>query len=127
MILDQEWEAQLKQLQGELILMKESIRETALDIIKEGFSHYPVFIAHQDAIKIGEVILDKNDMATLWSISASTLEDFMEKGLIEPDKQVLFKDNYKDPRAFICLFVIYRGEARFVFVPYKSSGTAHDE
>lgn len=36
--MDKEWEIQLKQLQGELILFKESIRETAQDIIREGYS-----------------------------------------------------------------------------------------
>jgi len=36
-MLDKEWEAQLEHLRGELILMKESIRETSDDIIKEGY------------------------------------------------------------------------------------------
>lgn len=114
-------ETQLKQLEGELIIMKESMRETAMDIIKEGFSEYPVFIAHQSEIKLGELILDKRDMATNWSISASTLEDFVERGLIQPDRVDAFKTAYQDPKTFICLFVIYDTAASFVFVPYRKS------
>lgn len=119
-MIDKEWEAQLEHLRGELILMKESIRETAVDIIKEGFSKYPIFIAHQDEIKVGEVILDKEDMATVWSISASTMEEFNEKSLIPEEKKKFFIDQYKNPKEFICLFVIYKNSAHFVFVPYKA-------
>ncbi|MDX5320134.1 MAG: hypothetical protein LPK45_03580 [Bacteroidota bacterium] len=119
-MLDKEWEAQLEHLRGELILMKASIRETALDIIKEGFSEHPIFIAHQEEVKIGEVILDKADMATAWSISASTLEEFEEKNLIPEEKKSFFLSNYKDPKAHICLFVVYGAKAHFVYVPYKT-------
>jgi hypothetical protein len=120
-MIGKEWEIQLKQLEGELILMKDSIRETALDIIKEGFSAYPVFVAHTGEVKIGEVILDKADMATSWSISASTMEEFLEKGLISPEKGEYFRTNYKNPEEFICLFVVHNGSANFVFVPYRSN------
>ncbi|TNE82059.1 MAG: hypothetical protein EP332_01920 [Bacteroidetes bacterium] len=120
-MIDKEWEVMLEQLRGELILLKESIKETSVDIINEGYSEYPIFIAHQDDVKIGEVILDKADIATTWSISASTLEEFEEKGLIPGDKKSVFISNYKDPKQFICLFVVYRTSANFVFIPYKSN------
>lgn len=119
-MLDKQWEAQLEHLRGELILMKASIRETALDIIKDGYSQYPIFIAHQEEVKVGEVILDKSDMATQWSISASTMEEFKEKNLIPEEKTDFFKQNYKDPKEQMCLFVIYGAQAHFIFVPYKS-------
>ena len=120
-MLDHTWEVQLQQLRAELILMKESIKETSKDIIKEGFSQYPIFIAHQNPVEIGEVILDKEDMATHWSISASTLEEFVEKGVIQADKSDYFKENYKNPKDFMCMFVIHATDARFVFIPYRAS------
>lgn len=119
-MIEKEWEAELAHLRGELILMKESIKETAMDIIKEGFSKHPIFVAHREPIKIGEVILDKEDMATLWSISASTLEEFNEKNLIPEEKKTFFVANFKNPKEQFCLFVISQGSARFVFVPYKT-------
>lgn len=125
-MIDKEWEAQLAHLRGELILMKESIKETAQDIIKEGFSKYPIFIAHQAEVNIGEVILHKEDMATAWSISASTLEEFNEKGLIPDDKKQLFIQEFKNPKVQFCLFVVYNTSARFVFVPYKAENTNHE-
>lgn len=120
-MLSHDWEVQLQQLRAELILMKDSIKETANDIIKGGYTKYPIFIAHQDPIKFGEVILDKEDMATHWSISASTLEQFLERGLIEEDKEELFKTNYKNPKEFICMFVIHQTQANFVFIPYRAT------
>jgi len=117
--MEEAWEIQLKQLQGELILFKESIRETAMEILKEKFSEFPIFIAHQEEVKIGEVILSKEDMATTWSISASTFEEFQERNLIPKEKAPLFKSTFKSPKEFICLFVVYKGDARFVFVPYQ--------
>ena len=125
-MIDKEWEAQLAHLRGELILMKESIKETAEDIIKEGFSKYPIFVAHQTEVTIGEVILHKDDMATVWSISASTLEEFNEKGLIPDDKKQLFIQEFKNPKLHFCLFVVYNTSARFVFVPYKTENTSHE-
>jgi len=119
-MLDKNWEIQLQQLRAELILMKESIKETSEEIIKEGFSNFPIFIAHQDPIELGEVILDKDDMATQWSVSASTLEQFIEKGLIKKEREEFFRESYKDPKEFICMFVIYKAQANFVFVPYKA-------
>ncbi len=126
-MLDKNWEVQLKQLRAELILMKESIKETSDDIIKENFSHFPIFIAHQDLIEFGEVILDKKDMATQWSISASTLEQFVQKGLIKKDREDFFRESYKNPKEFICIFAIYKTQAHFVFVPYKATATENND
>lgn len=120
-MLNHDWEVQLQQLRAELILMKDSIKETATDIIKEGYSQYPIFVAHQDPVEIGEVILDKEDMATHWSISASTLEQFVERGLVEADKEDFFKQSYKNPKEFICMFVIHQAQAHFVFIPYRAT------
>lgn len=125
-MLNKEWEIQLQQLRAELILMKESIKETAADIIKENFSQYPIFIAHQTDMEIGEVILDKADMATNWSVSASTLEEFVEKGIIEKSKEPYFKDHYKDPKEYICMFVIHNTDANFVFIPYKATAITNN-
>lgn len=125
-MISKDWEIQLQQLRAELILFKESIRETSDDIIREGFSQYPIFIAHTSEIDLGEVILDKNDMNTYWSISASTLESFVEKNVIPEDKAILFKENYKDAKEYICFFVVHGAEARFAYVPYQSSNISNN-
>ena len=108
----------LKSLETDLVLFSDSIKETAEDIILE-LSKYPIFIAHQHEARIGELIIDKDELSTDWNIHASTLEEFVEKGIVNSEKQEFFKQNYKDPHKFICVFVMVPEGANFVFYPYK--------
>lgn len=112
-------ESPLKSLKKDLDLYSDSIAEVAQDIIQEQLSQYPIFVAHQHVLNLGELILDKNELGTAWSIHASTMEEFLEKGLIKEDKKSFFIAKYKDPLAFMCLFVIVPEGANFVFYPYK--------
>ena len=115
----QQKESPLKTLEADLKFYNESLKEVANEIIVEGISAHPIFVAHQHELKLGEVILDKNDLNTDWSIHASTLEEFMEKDLILPDKQEKFLKQYKDAYQFMCVFVIVPEGANFVFFPYQ--------
>ena len=111
-------ESPLKSLETDLVLYSDSINEIALDILEE-LSKYPIFIAHQHEAHIGELIIDKDELSTEWNIHASTLEEFVEKGIINSEKQEFFKQQYKDPRKFICVFVMVPEGANFVFYPFK--------
>jgi hypothetical protein len=106
-------------LEKDLDLYAESIKEIAIEIIAEGISHYPVFIAHQHTVSIGEMILNKDDLNTNWTIQASTAEEFVEKGIIKPERKEEFLKHYKKPENFMCVFVIVPEGANFIFYPYK--------
>ncbi|WP_285010703.1 hypothetical protein [Pedobacter faecalis] len=110
----------LVSLEKDLEFYAPSIREVAVDIMVEGISAQPIFIAHQHTVSIGEVILDRTELNTGWTIQASTFEEFVEKGIIAADKKALFLKNYKDPKAFMCVFVIVPEGANFIFYPYKT-------
>jgi hypothetical protein len=112
-------ESPLKSLETDLIMYSDSIREISDEIIENQVSLYPVFIAHQHEVAIGELILDKNDFGTEWNIHVSTVEEFVEAGIIDRHKQKFFVDKYKDPKKFMCLFVVVPEGANFVFYPYK--------
>lgn len=112
-------ESPLKSLEQDLKLYNESIKEVSTEIMVEGISAYPIFVAHQHEVKIGEPILDKNELNTGWSIHASTLEEFVEKGIIHPDKKDRFIKQYKNAHDFMCLFVVVPEGANFVFYPYQ--------
>jgi hypothetical protein len=112
-------ESPLKSLEADLKFYNESLKEVAIEIMSEGISAYPIFVAHQHEVKLGEVILDKNDLNTDWSIHASTIEEFVEKGLIIASKREKFLKQYKDPSAHMCIFVIVPEGANFVFFPYQ--------
>ena len=112
-------ESPLKSLESDLKFYNESLKEVAIEIMAEGISAYPIFVAHQHEVKLGEVILDKKELNTDWSIHASTLEEFIEKNLVLPDKRDKFLKQYKDAYAFMCVFVIVPDGANFVFIPYQ--------
>lgn len=109
----------LESLEADLKMYSDSIKEVSAEIIAEGVSSHPLFVAHQHEVKLGEPILDRNELNTSWSIHASTLEEFVEKGIIHPDKKAKFIKQYKNASDFMCLFVIVPEGANFVFYPYK--------
>jgi Mg2+/Co2+ transporter CorC len=111
-------ESPLKSLESDLKLYNESIREIATEIMVEGLSEYPIFIAHQHQVSVGELILDKDELNTQWSIQASMLEEFVDKGIIVQDKKDRFIKQFKNPNEHMCLFVVVPEGANFVFYPY---------
>lgn len=113
-----EKESPLKSLEKDLKFYSESIREVSMEIINEGLSEYPIFAAHQHELNLGELILDRTDLGTSWSIQASTLDEFIQKGIIHREKKDRFIKTYKNPEDFICLFVVVPEGANFVFYPY---------
>ena len=112
-------ESPLKSLENDLKFYNESIKEVAIEIMVEGISAYPIFVAHQHELKLGESILNKDELNTSWSIHASTIEEFTEKGLIQPDKLEKFLKQYKDAYKYMCVFVVVPEGANFVFFPYQ--------
>jgi hypothetical protein len=112
-------ESPLVSLEKDLELYSDSIKEVAIDIMMEGISTHPIFIAHQHVVSIGELILNRDDLNTNWSIQASTLEEFVEKGIINREKKPLFLKSYKKPEDFMCVFVIVPEGANFIYYPYQ--------
>ena len=111
-------ESPLVSLEPDLKFFNESIREVAIEIMVEGLSNYPIFIAHQHDLKLGEVILDRRDLHTEWSIHASTMEEFLEKGIIKEVLKDRFISCYKNPNDFMCVFVVVPEGANFIYYPY---------
>ncbi|MES2278180.1 MAG: hypothetical protein V4592_19275 [Bacteroidota bacterium] len=112
-------ESPLKSLETDLRLYSESLREIAVEIIVEGISRHPIFVAHQHEVSLGEPVMEKEDLNTDWNINASTLDEFMERGIIKKELKQRFLDTYKDPHDFMCVFVIVPEGANFIFFPYS--------
>lgn len=108
----------LESLRTDLKFFNDAIKEVAMEIIAEGLSEYPIFIAHQHEVNMGEMILDRHELQSQWTIHASTLEEFTERGIINKDLKPRFMQTYKDPAAYMCVFVIVAEGANFVFHPY---------
>jgi hypothetical protein len=117
-------EAQIQQelrlLQEDLQLVKDALKEVSADMIREGFTNYPVFLASAETLRIGESLFKKEEFEIHHNINASTLEAFAEQGLINPDRAEAFKSSYKDPAHFVCFLLVSPiVGAHFVFIPFS--------
>ena len=112
-------ESPLISLKKDIEFYKETLQEVAIEIMAEGISAQPIFIAHQHEVALGEIILDRNELGTDWTIQASTFEEFVEKGIIQAAKKEAFLQHYKSAHDFICLFVVVPEGANFVYFPYN--------
>lgn len=116
---DQANPSPLKSLKLDLDFYKESIKEVATEMMAEGYTLYPIFIAHQHEVSVGEILLDRNELNTQWTIQVSSLEEFVDRGLIKEERRDHFVKNFKPANDFMCLFVIVPEGANFVFYPYE--------
>jgi hypothetical protein len=117
----------LDTLKDDLDFYNDLLKELAVDIMAEGFSKFPVFVAHQHEVKLGEMVLDHKEYARDYSINATTIEELLEKKLIAADKENDFKQTYKDPRKFMCILFVRPDGANFIFMPYKKNNNRKDE
>lgn len=111
--------SQLKQrfLEQELQLYIEALGKAADTVLDEGVSKYPIFVAHQIGADIGIPIIDRAKVNGNWNIHLSSLEEFVTKQIVEMEKVDEFRDVYKNPRKYICLFVLSELGATFNFLP----------
>ncbi len=100
-------------------IVSDTLKEAAYLIRKRGFSEYPIFpTGKDDGLPIGQLLIDKHEVATSWYYNASYLDEFVQRELIEKDKIESFKATFKDPDEYCCLFVIDGEFTRFVYIPY---------
>jgi len=112
-------ESPLVSLEKDLTFYAEAMKEVSIEIMVEGISAYPIFIAHQHEVNIGELILNKEELNTDWTIQASTLEEFIQKGIINKEKKESFLKSYKKPEDYMCVFVVVPEGANFIYLPYN--------
>jgi len=91
--------------------------QAADSIINQDISSYPIFVLHQTQVPFGLPLVEREKLGGKWSVHASTLEEFVTKQLIEQQKTEEFKTIYKDPKKYLCLFVIQAEGANFIFLP----------
>ena len=79
-------------------------------------SKYPIFVIHQHEVEIGIPLAENLEYGT-WNVHASSLEEFVCKQIIQEEKVDSFREVFKDPLAYFCLFVLSELGANFIFLP----------
>ena len=116
---EEEFNKIIEALKSDLTIYDEMIKEVSSEMIAEGFTKFPVFIATEHDVKIGELIIDKNDMAGTFNIYTTTMEEMLDKNLILETKKNDFVKAYKDPKKFMCIMLLTEKVASFIFSKYK--------
>lgn len=107
----------LFQLQKELSRYLKVMKQATEIMLNEGVTSYPIFVAHQVEMELGLPIVNHRESGELWSIHASSLEEFVARNIISYDHVQDFKSNYKNPEEYLCVFVISELGALFVYLP----------
>jgi hypothetical protein len=101
----------------DFVKVSDTLKDASYRIQKGGFS-YPVFPIAKESISIGQLLIPRNSGALTWNYYASFLDEFVQRGIIDKEKEESFKETYKDPDEFCCLFVVDKEFTNFVFIPY---------
>lgn len=100
----------------DFVKVADTLKEASYQIRKRGFSDYPVFPVSKTSQPIGQLLIDHRQLHTDWDYYVTYVDEFIQRGILEDD--VDFRDAYKDPEEFCCLFVVDKEFTNFVFIPY---------
>ena len=113
-------ESQLKSLEAQLGELNDFLLEVSTDMVDGGFTEHPLYVAHQEQAKIGEMIVDRDEFGFPYSINATTIERFLELGILQKERLGAFLKTYGNPKSRCCVFLMAAPEPQFVFHQFKN-------
>ena len=124
MSMDPVVESQLKSLEAQLGELNDFLMEVSADMVDGGFTEHPMYVAHQEQAKIGEMIVYRDEFGFPYSINATTLERFLELGILQKERLGAFLKAYGNPKQKCCVFLMVAPEPQFIFHNFKTGGAA---
>jgi len=102
----------------DFVKVADHLKEASYQIRKRGFSEFPVFVVTQTTSELGTLLFQAGDLELEWNYKASMMEEFVQRKLIGENSVDLFKEHYRNPDEFCCIFVVHNDFAGFVYIPY---------
>ena len=124
-MLNKEIEAALITLENQITEITEMLKEVSTDIIQGGFSEFPIFVAHQEDAKIGELIIDRTEFDFPFSINATVMERLIELNILSDDRKDQFIKAFGDTSKNMCILWLYGQHSQFIFMPFKKVAKAN--
>jgi hypothetical protein len=106
-------------ISSDFVKVADTLKEASYQIRKAGFE-FPVFPIAKTDQPIGQILIEKDRLQLEWNYFVTYLDEFIERQLVDKNKESLFKENYKDPDEYCCLFVIDGDFHKFVYIPYPA-------
>ncbi len=109
----------LTSLEADLKFYADYIHGMSVNLLDSGVSKFPIFVAYRDGeAKIGKPILQHKTLQTNWSINISLLEEFVKNNIVLRENLAEFRNAYKDPEIFMCVFVADPSFTGFIYMPF---------
>ncbi|MCC5919184.1 MAG: hypothetical protein LAT68_00385 [Cyclobacteriaceae bacterium] len=108
----------LGKISSDFVKVADHLKEASYQIRARKFSQHPFFVIAKQETPLGSLLFANNDLNLEWNYHASYLEIFTEAKILEEDKVEAFKNTYKDPDEYCCLFVVSGEFQNFVYIPY---------
>lgn len=105
---------------SDFIKISDVLKEASYQIRSHKFSDYPIFPISKEMQPIGKIFIGKAEKNLDWNYFITYLDEFVQRTLIGEEAVEDFKNAYKDPDEFCCLFVMDGAFTRFVFIPYPN-------
>ncbi len=105
---------------SDFIKISDVLKEASYQIRTHKFSDYPIFPISKEMQPIGKIFIGKAEKELDWNYFITYLDEFVQRTLIAGEAVEDFKNAYKDPDEFCCLFVLDGAFTRFVFIPYPN-------
>jgi hypothetical protein len=99
--------------------ISDTLKEASYQIRKRGFSDHPIFPVSKSELPIGRLLFGKYELHDLsWNFYASFLDEFIQRRIVAEENVEAFKEAYKDPDEYCCLFVMDGAFVNFIFIPF---------
>lgn len=108
----------LESLENDVAQIGDTLKMVAKRVIDEEISKYPVFVASRHLVNIGKPMFNQEEVTLNWFFSASILEEFVQKQVVEKDNLKSFQRKIGDPLEKACILILTEEIAKVVFVPY---------
>lgn len=100
----------------DFVMVADTLKEASYQVRKQGFSEFPIFPISQTDIPLGQLLIGKAELSTDFNYHITYLDEFLQRQLV--DDEAAFKQAFKNPDEFCCLFVVDQTFTNFLFVPY---------
>lgn len=105
---------------SDFVKISDVLKDASYQIRSRKFSDYPIFPISKEIQPIGKIFIGKAEKNLDWNYFITYLDEFLQRTLIGEEAVEDFKNAYKDPDEFCCLFVMDGVFTRFVFIPYPN-------
>ena len=108
----------LGEITQDFVKVSDNIKEASYQIRKNGFSDHPIFVISKNALPIGQLLYGKDEFQLDWNYYASYLDEFVQRKLIDNERVTAFKQSFKDPDEYCCIFIVDERMTSFIYIPY---------